>query len=69
MKLYFQHSDGNLEHIGDVGNNAYVQAALDDLHRRNPDYKSYYQRIWQDDNGWFWIDVGSHSEFYIVKDD
>ena len=47
----------------------YVSMALKDLKRRAPHYKSYYQRVWTDDNGWTWIDVGSHTEFYIVKND
>ena len=67
MKLYFQHWDGSMEYIRDIDNEAYVGAALDDLHKRNPKYQSYYQRTWKNDEGCVWIDVGSHSEFYIVK--
>ena len=71
-KLYFMHSDESLEFICDlIGEEADrpVGKALDDLYKRNPRYQSYYQRVWNDDNGNMWIDVGSHSEFYVVKND
>lgn len=72
-KLYFKHSDGGVTYINDIqddkNNIAYVDAALKDLKMRNPKYKSYYQRVWTDDNGCTHIDVGSWSEEYIVKDD
>lgn len=42
-----------------------ISVALNDLKKRNPKYKSYYQRTWTDDGGWLWVDVGSWSEFYI----
>lgn len=67
-KLYFRYSNGKDEYICDINDNdKYVSKALDDLYKRNPKYQSYYQRTWTDDDGWIWIDVGSHSEFYIVK--
>ena len=69
-KLYFRLSDGSDAYIRDVGyKDLYVSMALEDLYQRNPKYQSYYQRVWTDDNGWIWIDVGSWSEFYIVKDE
>ena len=72
-KLYFKHSDGNVECLCEVKEDesaaCYIAAALNDLHVRNPRYKSYYQRVWTDDSGWIHIDVGSWSEEYIVKDD
>lgn len=69
MKLYFQHSDGSIDYCCDIGNRAYIDVVLEDLHKRNPKYISYYQRTWKDDNGWTWVDVGSYSEFYIIKAD
>jgi hypothetical protein len=30
-------------------------------------YKSYYTRSWTEENGEEWIDVGSHTEFFILK--
>ena len=67
-KLYFQHSNGKEEYICDIqDDDLYVSIALEDLYRRNPKYQSYYQRKWKDNDGSIWIDVGSHTEFYIVK--
>ena len=68
MKLYFQHSDGSQSFVCDTEDGHYVSDALEDLQKRNPKYKSYYQRTWMDDNGWVWIDVGDHVCFYIVKE-
>lgn len=68
MKLYFQHSDGSEDYVCDVNDGFYVTAALKDVYQRNPRFQSYYQRTWKDKNGWTWIDVGSHTEFYIVKE-
>lgn len=69
MKLYFQHSDGSESLVCEVdGYSSAISKALSDLKRRNPKYTSYYQRTWFDDNCWMWIDVGSWSEFYIVKE-
>ena len=68
MKLYFQHSDGSESIVCETEEGRYVSDALEDLHKRNPNYKTYYQRTYMDGNGWVWIDVGSHTEFYIVKE-
>ena len=69
-KLYFRHSDGSFSYVCDIGNDdLIVSKALEDLHKRNPNYQSYYQRIWTDENGWTWIDVGSWSEFHVVKEE
>ena len=69
-KLYFQHSDGSMSFICDVKeDDKFVSLALDDLYKRNPNYQSYYQRVWTDDSNQTWIDVGSHVEFYVVKDE
>ena len=68
--LYFQHSDGSIEYIKKLFDNEnYLNAVLDDLKKRNPKFKSYYQRVWTNDKGWTYIDVGSHTEFYVLKDD
>lgn len=28
-------------------------------------YKSYYTRMWKDEQGNTWYDVGSHTEFFV----
>ena len=73
LKLYFQYpnrSGGvNRELVCSFEDkNQSVALALQDLKRRCPEYKSYYQRTWEED-GKTWIDFGSWSEFYIVVED
>ena len=69
MKMYFQHSDGSQEYVCDTNDQCYMCDVLKDLHIRSPNYKTYYQRVWTDENGWIWVDVGSWSEYYLVKPD
>lgn len=69
MKLYFQHSDGSEEYICETNEKEYLSDALKDLYERNPNYKYYYVRTWTDDNKCTWMDVGSHTEFYIAKEE
>lgn len=64
MTLYFQNSNGQRHIIGHPENRAeayrIIREFLND-HR----YKSYYMREWTDENGETWVDVGSHTEFFI----
>lgn len=65
MKLYFKNSQGKERPIAecettkDVGRE--IQKFLDDHN-----YKSYYSRSWGD-KGNVIIDVGSYSEFFVLK--
>lgn len=34
----------------------------------NHNYKSPYQRMWEDEDG-IWVDVGSWSEFFCIKEE
>lgn len=74
MKLYFQHSNGELELVkSDVSISDHdfqaVSEALADLEVRAPHFHSYYQRVWKDGDGVWWIDVGDHYCFYVVVSD
>jgi len=64
MTLYFQNSNEQRRIIGRPENReeAYriIREFLND-HR----YKSYYMREWIDEKGETWVDVGSHTEFFI----
>ena len=70
MKVYFKNSKGERIFVGEANDvNSGVNVALDDLKVRAPHFKSYYQRVWQDDNGDWWVDVSDHICFYIITVD
>ena len=70
MKLYFKNSKQNYRLIGEVKDiDSGIAMALEDLRTNYPHFKSYYQRVWTDDNGVTWIDVGSWTEYYVIKED
>lgn len=66
MKLYFENSYGIERVIAEVANEeeAYkeIKKFLDDHN-----YKSYYTRSWMRNNNEKIYDVGSHTEFFILK--
>jgi len=67
MKVYFLDSYDNKREIAEVQTTKEVWSVINKfLEERN--YKSYYTRMWYKDN-MTWIDVGSHSEFFLVDED
>lgn len=67
MNLYFMHSNGSQSIVkANVDDGYLIYEVLKDLKKRNPDYVSPYQRRWTDAKGWTWVDVGSHTEFYLM---
>ena len=40
----------------------------DYIKKINPNYKIYYTRIWQQPDGRYCVDVGSHSEFFYFEE-
>lgn len=71
MNLYFLNAN-NEEILAkrDISQNAddMLAEALNDLKKRKPEVKSLYQRCWWDDHNRFWIDFGSHTEFYLCHE-
>lgn len=71
MNLYFLNAD-NEEILVKENVKAKAEdirdAAMHDLETRMPDFNSFYQRCWWDDHRRFWIDFGSHTEFYICHE-
>ena len=71
MNLYFLDADNEeilvKENVGPGADNM-LDEALADLKERKPEVKSLYQRCWWDDHQRFWIDFGSHIEFYICHE-
>lgn len=66
--LYFLDGDGTKHEIArDIAIDYVLTKALADLKTRKPNYISYYQRCWFDNEATLWIDFGSHTEFYIAE--
>ncbi len=65
MILYFVNSYGDRREIArprdERGAHLRIQAFL-----AAHNFKSYYIREW-DENGEHWFDVGSHSEFFVLR--
>lgn len=71
MNLYFLNADNEEILVKEaISQNAddMLAEALNDLKKRKPEVKSLYQRCWWDDHNRFWIDFGSHTEFYICHE-
>lgn len=64
-RVFFRNSDGVMR---EIGRGRTIKEAekpiLKFLKDRN--YKSYYWRTWEED-GYIWVDVGSWSEFFLMK--
>ena len=61
--LYFINRFGHRElgnHLTEKEANKAINKFLDDHN-----YKSYYTRMWKDEQGNTWYDVGSHTEFFV----
>lgn len=64
-KLWFQRSNGEEVFVADCANGKEVDIAIKDfLSTKNPNFKSYYTRVWEE-NGRIAMDVGSWSEFFF----
>ena len=66
--LNFLHSDKHLTLIGEFEESQIPSAISQYVHSVNPRFTIYYVRVWKDQNGVEWRDVGSHSEFFLVSD-
>lgn len=71
LQLFFRNSRDEYELVGCPANkDASFNLIMADIKRRNPKFKVYYVREYSPgDNGWLWFDVGSHTEFYVLKGD
>lgn len=71
MNLYFLNADNEeilvKENVG-PGADSMSDDAMEDLKERKPKFNSFHQRYWWDDHNRFWIDFGSHTEFYICHE-
>ena len=62
-KLYFENQYGDRREIGRAANSEEVYKIIDNFLKAH-NYKSYYVRSWDENDGTHY-DVGSHSEFFI----
>ena len=69
MTLYFLNNKNEYEPIQKVEYMDNIGEIIRaDLETRKPDFVSYYMRMWNDSEDNTWIDYGSHTEFYVVKE-
>lgn len=70
MTLYFEHATGKhtLVEKGVPGVDEALRLIAVDVAKRNPAYQIPYTRYWEGAEG-IWFDVGSHTEFYILKEE
>ena len=70
MNLYFLDNEDKQHLVAvDVSEEDAIPKMLIDLYNRYPEFKNYYQRTWWDEFHRYWIDYGSHTEFYILQEE
>lgn len=69
LKLYFNNANDENKFVADLEKfSDFFDTIEKDIHKRNPRYNIPYYRTWIE-NGDMMVDVGSHTEFYILKSD
>ena len=67
MTVYFENTNGVQREIGmvDTQEEAFkiIRKFLDEH-----SYKALYWRSWSGESGEIWVDVGSHTEFFVIKE-
>lgn len=67
MKLYFE---DRYEQRHLIAEKATREELVQDMYKfiseKNPNFKVYYTRTWINDEGLQVLDVGSHSEFFLI---
>lgn len=70
LKLYFKNENGVDNFVVDLEKfSGFFDAIKQDIHKRNPNYKIPYYRTWANGDNEIMIDVGSHTEFYVLRSD
>lgn len=68
MTVYFENTNGVQREIGTTDSEVeafkIIRKFLDDHN-----YKAPYWRSWSGESGQTWIDVGSHTEFFMIKEE
>ena len=69
MKLYFLNSRNEEVYVGEPTSRQEVGKMIDEfVLSKNPTYKIHYMRMWRTQENHIKFDVGSWSEFFILKD-
>ena len=67
MNVYFRDSKHNKRIIGTANSKEDVYEIITEFLKEH-NYKSYYTRVWYDDE-YTWFDVGSWTEYFLVDED
>lgn len=65
MILYFENCFNERREIGRPQSTQDIHALIYDF-LDDHNYRSYYTRMWVNDEGETYYDVGSHSEFFVM---
>lgn len=68
MKLYFRNSRGEERVIAEPVNDKECSTEIQKFLEEH-NFKSYYTITWTEPDGSKWYDVGSWSEFFVVRSD
>lgn len=66
FEVYFRRSHGEDEFLANC-NDFYTANSVINHFLKEHNFKSYYSRMWISAPGHLKIDVGSHTEFFIIK--
>lgn len=68
MKVYFRNSSGKELMIGEAADNKEANKIIKRF-CSDRNFKIYYTRQWidEDNQNRTWVDVGSHTEFFIIE--
>lgn len=70
MKLYFEDRFGYRHIVAEsTTKEQLIKEMYKFIHKKNPNFKVYYTRSWIDDEGFEVMDVGSHSEFFLIENE
>ena len=64
--VFFRKSNGDEDFLGNCADFNTVNEVINHFLKEH-NFKSYYSRMWVSEPGHLKIDVGSHTEFFIVK--
>lgn len=67
FEVYFEASNKNKRLLDKVNTTIEVSKVIQDF-LKDHNFKSYYWRYWRTPEGDTYVDVGSHTEFFVIKE-